>query len=107
MIHSLGIIFVVAVCTVLTRALPFMVLGGRKEVPMVVKYLGKVLPPAIMVILVVYCIKGINLFQGNHGLPEILGIAIVAILHIWKKNTLISIGVGTLSYMIFVQFVFK
>ncbi len=107
MLHSLGIIFVVAVCTVLTRALPFMLLGGRKEVPKVVKYLGKVLPPAIMVILVVYCIKGISLFQGNHGLPEILAIAIVALLHIWKKNTLISIGVGTLSYMIFVQFIFK
>lgn len=106
MIHSLGIIFVVAVCTVLTRALPFMLLGGRKEVPKVVKYLGKVLPPAIMVILVVYCIKGISLFQGSHGLPEIIAIAIVAVLHIWKKNTLISIGVGTLSYMIFVQYVF-
>ncbi len=106
MLHSLGIIFVVAVCTVLTRALPFMLLGGRKEVPKVVKYLGKVLPPAIMVILVIYCIKGISLFKGSHGLPEILAIAIVAFLHIWKKNTLISIGVGTLAYMIFVQFIF-
>lgn len=106
MLQSLGIIFVVAICTVLTRALPFLLLGGRKEVPKVVKYLGNVLPPAIMAILVVYCIKGISLFKGSHGLPEILAIAIVAFLHIWKKNTLISIGVGTLSYMIFVQFIF-
>lgn len=93
--HSLAIIGVVALCTVLTRALPFWILGGRKEVPATVQYLGKVLPPAIMAILVVYCLKDINLLEGSRGLPEFLAVALVAVLHLWKKSTLLSIGAGT------------
>ena len=104
--HTIAIIGVVAFCTLLTRALPFWLLGGKRDIPDTVKYLGKVLPPAIMVILVVYCLKGINIFEGNRGLPEVLAIAVVAILHLWKKNTLLSIGVGTVFYMILVQLVF-
>ncbi|HIW80903.1 MAG TPA: branched-chain amino acid transporter permease [Candidatus Acetatifactor stercoripullorum] len=104
--HSLAIIGVVALCTVLTRALPFWILGGRKEVPATVQYLGKVLPPAIMAILVVYCLKDINLLEGSRGLPEFLAVALVAVLHLWKKSTLLSIGAGTVFYMILVQAVF-
>ena len=104
--HSLAIIGVVALCTVLTRVLPFWILGGRKEVPATVQYLGKVLPPAIMAILVVYCLKNINLLEGSRGLPEFLAVALVAVLHLWKKNTLLSIGAGTVFYMILVQAVF-
>lgn len=106
MTHSVAIIVVVAVCTLLTRALPFLFFGGKKEVPSWVQYLGRVLPPAIMAILVVYCLKGISLFQGNHGLPELLSIAVVVGLHLWKKNTLISIGAGTVCYMLLVQNIF-
>ena len=106
MLHSIGIIAVAAAVTLLIRAIPFVVFGGKREVPATVTYLGKVLPPAIMVILVIYCIKGINLFAGNHGIPELLSIAVVAGLHIWKKNTLLSIAVGTVLYMILVQVVF-
>lgn len=104
--HSVAIIAVVAVCTLLTRALPFMVLGGRKEIPQVVRYLGKVLPPAIMAILVVYCLKNVHLFTGSRGIPEFLSVAVVAVLHLWKKNTLLSIGVGTILYMFFIQVLF-
>lgn len=104
--HSLAIIAVVALCTIITRALPFVLLGGRKEIPPVVRYLGKVLPAAIMAILVVYCLKGINLFAGSRGIPELLAVAAVVILHLWKKNTLLSIGAGTFCYMLLVQFVF-
>lgn len=104
--HSIAIIGVVALCTVLTRALPFWILGKKKEVPATVRYLGKVLPPAIMVILVVYCLKGVNVFSGSRGVPEFLAIALVAVLHLWKKNTLLSIGAGTVFYMILVQMVF-
>lgn len=104
--HSIAIIGVVAICTLLTRALPFWLLGGKKEVPQTVKYLGKVLPPAIMAILVIYCLKSINIFAGSRGLPEFLAIGVVAGLHLWKKNTLLSIGVGTIVYMILVQVVF-
>ena len=104
--HSIAIIAVVAICTLLTRALPFWVLGGKKELPSTVKYLGKVLPPAIMINLVVYCLKGINVLEGSRGLPEFLAIALVVVLHLWKRNTLLSIGAGTVFYMLLVQFVF-
>lgn len=106
MAHSLAIIAVVALCTILTRALPFLLLGGKKQIPKTIQYLGKVLPPAIMAILVVYCLKGINLLQGTHGIPELLSVAVVATLHLWKKNTLLSIGAGTVCYMILIQSVF-
>ena len=94
--HSIAIISVVAICTLITRALPFWVLGGKREVPEVVKYLGKALPPAIMAILVVYCLKGISIFAGSRGIPEFLSIGLVVVLHLWKRNTLLSIGVGTI-----------
>ena len=104
--HSIAIISVVAICTLITRALPFWVLGGKREVPEVVKYLGKALPPAIMAILVVYCLKGISIFAGSRGIPEFLSIGLVVVLHLWKRNTLLSIGAGTIFYMILVQFIF-
>ena len=106
MLHSIGIIAVAAIVTLFIRAIPFVLFGGKREVPATVTCLGKVLPPAIMVILVIYCVKGINLFTGSHGFPELLSIAVVALLHIWKKNTLLSIAVGTILYMILVQVVF-
>ena len=106
MLHSIGIIAVAAIVTLFIRAIPFVLFGGKREVPATVIYLGKVLPPAIMVILVVYCVKGINLMVGNHGIPELLSIAVVASLLIWKRNTLLSIAVGTVLYMILVQVVF-
>ena len=70
MLHSIGIIAVAAIVTLFIRAIPFVLFGGKREVPATVTYLGKVLPPAIMVILVVYCVKGIDLFTGNHGIPS-------------------------------------
>ena len=106
MLHSIEIIAVAAIVTLIIRAVPFVAFGGKREVPATVTYLGKVLPPAIMVILVIYCVKGINLLSGSHGIPELLSIAVVAALHVWKKNTLLSIAVGTILYMILVQVVF-
>lgn len=104
--HSIAIVGVVALCTLLTRALPFWVLGGKKDIPETIKYLGKVLPPAIMIILVIYCLKSVNILVGSRGIPEALAIGLVALLHLWKKNTLLSIGAGTVFYMILVQVVF-
>lgn len=106
MLHSIEIIAVAAIVTLIIRAVPFVAFGGKREVPATVTYLGKVLPPAIMVILVIYCVKSIHLFTGNHGIPELVSIAVVALLHVWKKNTLLSIAVGTVLYMILVQVVF-
>jgi len=71
-----------------------------------VSFLGNSLPPAIIATLVVYCLKEINFFSGNHGFPELIAVSVVALLHIWKKNTLISIGFGTIIYMILIQVVF-
>ena len=104
--HAVVLVLVVAFFTLLTRAFPFIVLGGKREVPPMVKYLGNVLPPAIMMILVVYCLKNINFLMGSRGIPELLAIAAVVLLHLWRRNTLLSIGVGTVLYMILVQYVF-
>lgn len=104
--HAIALIFTVAIFTLLTRAFPFMVLGGKREVSPLVKYLGNVLPPAIMVILVVYCLKNVNFMIGSRGIPEILSIGVVVLLHLWRRNTLLSIGVGTVLYMILVQHLF-
>ena len=106
MLHSIEIIAVAAIVTFIIRAIPFVAFGGKREVPVTVTYLGKVLPPAIMVILVIYCIKGIHLLSGSHGIPELLSIAVVTALHVLKRNTLLSIAVGTILYMILVQVVF-
>lgn len=100
--HTVAIILCVAVCTLLTRAIPFWVFGGKKEVSPTIQYLGRVLPSAIMIILVVYCLKDISIFVGNRGIPEFLAIAVVVVLHLWKKNTLLSIGAGTIFYMLMV-----
>ncbi len=106
MLHSIEIIAVAAIVTLFIRAIPFVAFGGKREVPATVTYLGKVLPPAIMVSLVIYCVKSIDLFTGSHGIPELLSIAVVVGLHVWKKNTLLSIAVGTVLYMVLVQVVF-
>ena len=103
---SVAMIAVVAVCTLITRALPFVIFGGKREVPQAIRYLGLVLPPAIMAILVVYCMKGVNFLDTSHGLPEMLASLTVVLLHLWKRNTLLSIGVGTICYMLLVQLVF-
>lgn len=88
----------------LTRWLPFLLFQG--EPPAVVTYLGRVLPCATMGLLVVYCLKGVRLFDAPHGLPELIAIAAVAALHRWKDNVLLSIAGGTILYMILVQMVF-
>lgn len=86
-------------CDDALRFLPFLVFGGKKEVPGYITYLSGVLPYAIMGMLVVYCLKNMNLFAGTHGIPEILASAAVVGLHVWKRNTLLSIAVGTVFYM--------
>ncbi|MCM1568583.1 MAG: AzlD domain-containing protein [Roseburia sp.] len=105
--HAIGIMVVVCVCTMLTRVLPFWFFRGKKELPEAIKYLGRVLPPAIMMILVVYCLKNINFMTGSRGVPELLAVVLVILLHVWKRNTLLSIGAGTVFYMILIQAVFK
>jgi branched-subunit amino acid transport protein AzlD len=97
---------VVALGTMLTRALPFLLFPEHKEIPRYIKYLANILPFTIIGMLVVYCLKDISFLQSPHAIPEAISIAIIVVLHLWKKNTLLSIGGGALFYMILVQYVF-
>lgn len=101
-----AMIAVIALVTAALRFLPFWIFGENRKTPPLVAYLGQVLPYAIMGMLVVYCLKGITLTAPPFGIPELLGCAVVAGLHIWKRSTLLSIGAGTLCYMLLVQFLF-
>ena len=99
----------IAVCALVTaglRFLPFLIFGENRKTPEIVAYLGKVLPFAIMGMLVVYCLKDVSIISAPFGIPEAIGCAVVAGLHVWKRNTLLSIGAGTIAYMLLVQFVF-
>lgn len=92
--------------TMATRFLPFLVFPPGKPTPKYIQYLGKVLPGAVFGMLVIYCLKGVSMFSGSHGLPELVAIAVVIALHLWKRQMLISIAGGTVCYMLLVQFVF-
>ena len=104
--QALIIIALLALGTAITRFLPFVLFQDAASAPRYVHYLGKLLPPAAISLLVVYCLRYVSFTAAPHGLPEVIGILVVAGLHIWKKNTLLSIAVGTVSYMLLVQFVF-
>ncbi len=104
--HSVWIIVVATLVTMATRFLPFLIFGSGRKTPEIVTYLGKVLPCAIMGMLVVYCFKDVSFLDYPYGLPELIGCAAVAALHIWKRNSLLSIGVGTVFYMVLVQLIF-
>ena len=105
-LHSVLLIAVCALVTVALRFLPFLIFGENRQTPPLITYLGQVLPYAIMGMLVVYCLKDVSLTAAPFGIPELLGCSAVAVLHIWKRNTLLSIGGGTVLYMLLVQFVF-
>lgn len=99
-------VLVIAAAVIATRACPFLLFPVGKETPKAILYLGNTLPYALMALLVVYCLKGVSVLAYPHGIPELIAIAVVAVLHLWKKNTLLSIGVGTALYMFFVQTIF-
>ena len=105
-LHAVLMIAVIALVTAGLRFLPFLIFGENRQTPPLITYLGQVLPYAIMGMLVVYCLKGVTLTAAPYGIPEAIGCAVVALLHVWKRNTLLSIGAGTVCYMLLVQFVF-
>ena len=102
----MGIILAVAAGTQLTRWLPFWLFPEKKQPPKLVTDLGKILPAAMMGMLVVYCLKGVSWVRMPHGAPELLAIAAVVALHQWRGNMLLSIAGGTAIYMLLVQVVF-
>lgn len=99
-------IAMVVLGTMLTRFLPFLLFPAGKETPKYVRYLGTVLPAAVFGLLVVYSLRGVSVLTGSHGLPELISIAVVTALHLWKKQMLLSIAGGTICYMLLVQFIF-
>ena len=101
---ELGIILTMAGVTALLRFLPFIVF--RKRTPAYIKYLGRVLPPALIGMLVIYCFKDVNFTAAPHGLPELISAVCIVLLQLWKRSSLVSILGGTAIYMILVQVVF-
>lgn len=96
----------IILATLIMRFAPFVAFPDNKPTPKFIQYMGKVLPAAVFGLLIVYCLKNVNVLEGSHGIPELIGIAITAALHLWKKQMLLSISAGTISYMLLVQFVF-
>lgn len=102
-------IITVALCvvgTMTTRFLPFVVFSSKRPTPKYVQYLGKVLPGAIFGLLVVYCLKDVSIINYSHGIPEAIAIVVTVLLHLWKRQMLLSIAGGTVVYMLLVQLVF-
>ena len=92
--------------TMTTRFLPFLLFPAGRPTPKYIQYLGKFLPAAVFGLLVIYCLKDVSLLSGSHGIPELISIAVVVALHLWKRQMLLSIAGGTVCYMLLVQLVF-
>jgi len=99
-------ILMISLGTMSMRFLPFLIFPAGKPTPKYIQYLGKVLPGAVFGMLVVYCLKNVSVTAFPFGIPELIGIAVTAVLHLWKKQMILSMGAGTIVYMILVQFVF-
>ncbi len=96
----------VSLGTIFTRVLPFILFPENKKIPRYIKYLSDVLPYTIIGMLVIYCLKDISFNVRPYALPEIISIAVIAVLHLWKRNTLLSIGIGSVLYIVLIQYVF-
>lgn len=105
-LHTWGVVAVIALVTALIRFLPFVIFNGGRKTPAIIEKLSKVLPYAIMGMLVVYCLKGMSFASVGGWLPMVIACVFVGVLHVWKRNTLISIAGGTVCYMILVQGIF-
>lgn len=99
-------ILAVAAGAAATRFAPFLLFPEQKPQPKLIADLGRLLPPAMMGLLLVYCLRNINVLQAPYGLPELAALAITVGLQLWKRNVLLSIGMGTALYMLLVQFIF-
>lgn len=106
LIQEITVIGLCALATVLTRFLPFALFSKKGELPKFVKYIGNALPGAIFAMLVVYCLKSVTPLSYSYGIPELISVALVVGLHLWRRNMLISIASGTVCYMLLVQLVF-
>ena len=104
--HAVLVIVVTALVTMFLRFVPFLLFGGKRETPAYISYLGRLLPYAVMAMLVVYCLRNISFLSATFGVPELISCAVVALLHVWKRSSILSILGGTACYMLLVQLVF-
>lgn len=104
-VYTALVILLAAAVTVFLRACPFLLFGRRQALPSYVAFLGNYLPPAIMAVLVVYCLRDIRFDGCLGGLPECVSVALVVAVHLWKNNALLSIGAGTVCFMILTRMV--
>ena len=104
--QAIASIAVMAMMTILTRYIPFLLFDRKGNPPKIVLYLGRVLPPAIIMMLIIYCLRNVSFTSGSHGIPELVCVAVAAVLHWWKGNNLLSIFTATVLYMFLVQVVF-
>lgn len=106
LLQQIIIILVIIAGTMLTRFLPFLIFSSDNPTPKYIQYMGKVLPTAVFGLLIIYCLKNVSIFTGSHGIPELISIFIVIILHLWKRQMLLSIAGGTICYMLLIQLIF-
>ncbi len=104
-VHAGYVVIISGAVTIFLRFLPFIAFG--KNTPSFLLYLGRVLPCSVMAMLVVYCLRGVNVLAGSHGVPEVIACAVVVVLHVWRRNTLLSIVAGTALYMFMIQEIFS
>ena len=105
-LHAWLAVAVIALVTAALRFLPFLLFSGKKKTPKLIEKLGRVLPYAIMGMLVVYCLKGVHFTDVGGYLPALIGCLVVGVSYVWRRNTLVSIVLGTVCYMLLVQLVF-
>ncbi len=99
-------IILMALCVVLTRALPFLLFRSKESTPRFVTYLSGYLPSAVFGMLVIYCLKDVQFLSGTHGLPQLLGILVCVLIHLWRKNMFVTIAGGTVCYMLMTHYLF-
>lgn len=104
--HSIVLIAVFALGVAALRFMPFWIFSDKRPIPKPILYLGRALPAAVMGMLIIYCFKNVNVTAMPFGLPELIASALVVVLHLWKRNTLLSILAGTVGYMLLIRFVF-
>lgn len=105
-IQTFILILAIALGTIITRFTPFILFPESKELPPIITFLGKTLPPAMMGLLVVYSLKSVSILSSPYGIPEASSLIIITVLQCWKRNVLLSIGAGTLVYMFLIQYIF-
>ena len=104
--QQLIIVLMVSLGTMAMRFLPFIVFPAGKPTPKYIQYLGKVLPGAVFGMLVIYCLKDVSFLSSPHGIPELISICVTVLLHLWRRQMLLSMAGGTIVYMLLVQLVF-